>query len=293
MINSKSNSNGRALEYCLVREFLKFYNDILICDNKTKNDQVRDQEKFNSLSGDYQNYYINQCQKIVRWVSQNRVYSVNGQITLRRLSDDIAKEGDVTDIALFQNNIVYNISLKHNHFATKHQRPGGLYKQLGIYDKEIDKIYKAKIKEIENLFFSEIYGETFLTFEEVKSYNPNLINNLYRNICNLVVQEINCNANNFTTVELFKFLIGSKDYDKFIVTNQEVMLYSFYNILYPNTMYAYTISNKINYIYLKFDNDYEFALRIHTASSKFRIGKSISLKFDSQLENEPVKPVMI
>ncbi len=293
MNDSKSNSNGRALEYCLIREFLKLYSDVSIYDNKTKDDQIRDKEKFENLSHDYQSYYIDQCQKIVRWVSQNRVYSVNGPVRLKRLSDDAAKKGDVTDIVVFQNNIIYNISLKHNHFATKHQRPGGLYKQLGIYDKEVDRIYKAKIKEIENLFFSEICGEVFLTFEQVKNYNQNLINNLYENFCKLVAQEINFNVNSFTTVRLFNFLIGNQSYDKFIVTSKNVILYSFYNVLPPNKMYAYTIPKKVNYIYLKFDNGYEFALRIHTASSQFRIGKSISLKFDSQLENEPIKPVII
>ncbi|EJL6928429.1 HaeIII family restriction endonuclease, partial [Vibrio alginolyticus] len=38
-----------------------------------------------------------------------------------------------------------------------------------------------------------------------------------------------------------------------------------------------------NRVHLEFDNGFKFDMRLHTASSKFEIGKTISQKFDTQL----------
>ena len=87
----------------------------------------------------------------VRYADELSVRSIQ---TIQRLKDSAAVAGDVTDIRIgYGNNIVKNISLKHNHDACKHQRPAVLIKnQLGIQDPNLDRQYRNELKLIENEF---------------------------------------------------------------------------------------------------------------------------------------------
>ena len=62
---------------------------------------------------------------------------------------------------------------------------------------------------------------------------------------------------------------------------KELYFYDFYkNIKFPSSV---DVNVKDNYLYLKFDNNFYFILRLHTASSK--ITKTLSLKYDTKLDN--------
>lgn len=210
-----SNDQGRALEYCLTNTLLAQ----LPCqphDAKTRLDQQRDQPRFNALPPATQHYYQQQCQKAAQWIAQNRIQDLTPPLTLRRLNDEEATKGNPTDIEIRSATQSYNISLKHNHHAVKHQRPTSLYQQQAPH--------------------------------------------------------------------FFAFLVGITAFDKIIITSERVDILHFYQITTPTQMQAIPQGN--NYILLTFDNDFAFRMRIHTASSRFEYGKTLNLKFDTQLTGQ-------
>lgn len=283
VIIMQSNLNGRALEYCLVNQLVLQLQELGIpvrLDKKTEYDQVRDVEKFYALEQNVKDYFISQCQKVSLWIIKQK-FTNHTNISITRLSDDDAKNGDVTDIRLVSDVKEYNISLKHNHTAVKHQRPGGLYKQLGISDKSLEQSYKKSITLIEKRFFETVHAFNFsdATFKSVRELAPCVIDDLYSDICDLVIEHLSRNVNHADY--LFSFLLGYKNFDKIVITKDSVSVMSFYDIKKPTLFQAGKRNN--SYVILKFNNGFEFAMRLHTASSRYQIGKSLSLKFDTQL----------
>ncbi len=187
-----SNDQGRALEYCLANVLLTQ----LPCqphDHKTQLDQQRDQTRFHALPTVTQAYYQQQCQKAAQWIAQNRISHLTPPFTLRRLTDEEATQGNPTDIEIRSGNQSYNISLKHNHYAVKHQRPASLYAQLGISNPTAEQDYRARIKAIEARFYQQAGALTLpaLEFNLVKSHAPEVIEQLYQDLCQLVSDTLN------------------------------------------------------------------------------------------------------
>ncbi len=142
-----SNNNGRALEAKLV-DVLCQGNPTISLVGTTQQDQQRDLAYFAALPQAQQQLFEDFA---VRYADELSVGSIQ---TIQRLKDSAAVAGDVTDIRIgYGNNIVKNISLKHNHDACKHQRPAVLIKnQLGIQDPNLDRQYRNELKLIENEF---------------------------------------------------------------------------------------------------------------------------------------------
>lgn len=279
----KSNNNGRAFEYCITQYILDHRNDVEI-DRITRQQQTRDLEKFVSLSVDLQKKFTKAAQKYNELLPEKVV-------SIRRLTDTEGQKGNPADLEVkyidsMGKYIIKNISLKNNHLAVKHQRPGALISQLGVYDptknKEMD--YRERIKLIENSFFLEVENAKFDTaqeviFKELKNYDENIILNLYRNICGLVTLTLNehhANADSF-----FKFLVSTLDFEKVILQGNSLVVQRWYDLDIPESMHA-TLDGD-SYINIKFTNGFIFRMRLHTASSKCRVGKAISLKFDTRL----------
>ena len=281
MTTSKSNDNGRALECIMTQKFTDTFN-ITITDQSTNLDQERDQIKVNDLPTTLRdNYNLNTdyfVNTIFPQLAPNR-----SVCDIRRLTDQDAGNGDVTDIQLNLDDLSnFNISLKTNHDACKHQRPGGLIKnQLGILDRKIEKQYKARIKSIENNFFGRI-GNINGVFGQLPS---NVTFDLYEEICNVYIDYINMHPQNAPI--FFRFLIGNDNYFKVINRKSKIEVYNFSNINLPTVMQARL--HLQSYIDLTFDNHFILRLRLHTASSRFKTGTTISLKFDTKILTSPIK----
>lgn len=282
----RANRNGRALEYCLTQKLQQTFPNMVLSPN-SQTYQERDKEKFFSLSRHMQNYYQMQCHKFTAWLKQEKLQGIHPTL-LERLSDGAARKGDVTDIRLTYPPAYYNISLKHKHYAVKHQRPGALFKQLGIQDKQAKQVYRQKLKHIEQAFFANVQQQAANTnhFKTLKSTHPHLIKQLYHHVCHLVEDQINHRTQAEQTANFFTFLIGNTDFDKVIISEEQVEILSFQSIPTPTHIAAHHYD--YNRIELEFDNGFTFDMRIHTASSRFQVGKSISLKFDTQLMSDNV-----
>lgn len=283
MVLSNSNDNGRALEYALTNSLVLRYPNAIL-DQDTLNDQRRDIERFLALPETAQLYFQRNSHYFVNSVLETRIDSSQAIIELKRLKDGQGVEGDVTDIRLvLADRTHYNISLKHNHKAVKHQRPGALMKQLGIVDANINTEYKNKIKEIETRFYSKVLAQE-TEFNTAKARDPRIISDLYREICLNAISYINQYSG--YAPSFFTFLVGRFDFDKVVVRENTIEVSKFMDITMPTGMSARIFQD--SYIDLSFNNGFLFRMRLHTASSRFVVNKSLSLKFDTHLMSDSV-----
>ena len=84
-----------------------------------------------------------------------------------------------------------------------------------------------------------------------------------------------------------------KKFYKIIVNQKKIEILDFTKIIKPSSFSINQIDKK--YINLKFDNDWEFKMRLHTASSGLK-GCDIngcSLKFDTELINDPIESIIL
>jgi hypothetical protein len=263
--------------------------------NSTAQDQLRDKVHFDHLPVSQQYYYQEKCVKFIHEYMEGVISTFSRPLVVRRMNDNDAKLGDVADIKILSaSGQSYGISLKHNHAAVKHQRPGALIKQLGltINEKLVTQTYNVGIKVIEEQFFEKV--KTLSTdkrlFNEVKAEDPQIILELYHSVCSHAAKTINQYGNDPAIAKsFFEFLVGKFNFDKVIVTEKSLRVMKFNDIEQPIQVTARIRNN--SYIDLTFDNGFEFSMRLHTASSKFEYGKAVSLKFDTQLSNEVIPVV--
>lgn len=289
---SVSNNNGRALEARLVEIILQKNSSIQPL-GSTLNDQVRDLQHFNALSQLYQNEFSDFSNRYIQELSIHNIKSIE------RLKDTAAKQGDVTDIRLiYKDKTVRNISLKHNHDACKHQRPAALIKnQLGIQNKALDQQYRQELDLICRNFTSLVLPQdkdengNYL-FKLVKERNPKLIEKLYTDVYQLVKKYLLNHTDPQSVQTYFKFLVGNTDFEKVTLyaNHRKIVIKDFSSIADATKIIDADICPRTGYLTVKFDNNFILNMRIHTASSKFTLGRSLSLKFDSSvdMDNAPV-----
>lgn len=288
---SKSNNNGRALEARLV-EVITQQNSKISLIGSTNSDQIRDLVHFYALPTNQQKDFSDFS---IRYIQEISVQEID---SLERLKDTAAKQGDVTDIRIiYKDKSIRNISLKHNHDACKHQRPAALIKnQLGILDKELDAQYRRELDAIYESFHSKVLpgdkeNGDYL-FRLVKERDPDLIINLYNDICNLVKKYLLEYADEAAIKKYFKFLVGNTIFEKVAVypKTRTIMIKDFTSVDDATAVIDAYIHPNNGHLIVKFNNNFILDMRLHTASSRFSPGKSLSLKFDSivDMDNAPV-----
>lgn len=286
-----SNNNGRALEAKLV-DVLYQGNPTISLVGTTPQDQQRDLAYFTALPQAQQQLFEDFA---VRYADELSVESIQ---TIQRLKDSAAVAGDVTDIRIgYGNNIVKNVSLKHNHDACKHQRPAALIKnQLGIQDTLLDMQYRNELRLIENDFKAlvlptDVEDGNFV-FRAVKARLPNSIPDLYSKVCNLVRHYLLNHTDPASIQRYFRFLVGNTNFEKVILdpTSRLILIKDFSNIPNATRIISASINPQNGYLVVQFDNNFILNMRLHTASSKFKLTSALSLKFDSTVDmnNAPV-----
>lgn len=289
---SKSNNNGRALEAKLVDVLCQQNSNISLL-GATAQDQQRDLVHFSALSQVQQQLFTDFA---VKYSGELSVVNIK---TIERLKDSAAVAGDVTDIRIgYGNNIFKNISLKHNHDACKHQRPAALIKnQLGIQDTILDKQYRSDLKAIENKFKAlvlptDVDEDGKFIFSAVKVRVPNSITDLYSDVCNLVKNYLINHTDLASIQRYFRFLVGNTDFEKVILDPKSrlILIKDFSNIPNATGITNTFIDPQNGYLVVQFNNNFILNMRLHTASSKFKLTSALDLKFDSKVDmnNAPV-----
>lgn len=289
---TRSNNNGRALEAKLV-DVLYQQNPNITLIGATLQDQQRDLTYFFALPIAQQQVFTEFAITYANQLFIGNIYSIE------RLKDSAAVAGDVTDIRLvYINGAVKNISLKHNHDACKHQRPSALISnQLGITDVALDQQYRRELKVIEDKFKSFVLpsdrnenGEYL--FNLVKARAPHLITDLYNGVCNLVMKYLINYADQWAIQRYFRFLVGNTNFEKVTLDsmNRTIWIKDYHNIQDANAVKKAYIDPASGHLILQFDNNFILDMRLHTASSRFNLNSSLSLKFDSvvDMNNAPV-----
>lgn len=278
MITNNSDQNGRALEYIIVSTINDNYK-IKLTASAIK-DQQRDKLKYHTLNKELKIRFETAALKILRWL-ENKFDFINAEcITIDRIADGASVSGDVTDIRITLATTSINLSIKHNHSALKHQRPGSLPQQMGFAKLDpVTVIYKEKLKAIISNFIYEVnidYQGTTL-FNEIKSADPNYIKvKLYKPVCKLVAEFLESHKH-LCAQHYYSFLVGNQSFYKILVFENKIKIQEFININKPNSFDIQVVDD--SYIYINFTNGWKISLRLHTASSRIATG---SLKFDTQ-----------
>lgn len=282
---SKSNNNGRALEACLVHTLVSL-NPNLQLSKITQHAQARDLKHFDKLPPNEQLFFKDGCLAYTKLLNPNEI------LFIERLEDSAAIKGDVTDIRItYKDKSIKNISVKNNHDASKHPRLGAfISKQLGFgKDSPLHSEYILNLHRIEQNFYSQTFPNEYL-FNVVKSRNEQIINNLYSDVYNLTIQQINTHGHNSqATQNYFLFLLGNRDFEKFKLNpNHTFTLQNFSSQNLPSSMVA-SLDQLTGYARVDFNNGFSFLMRIHTASSKFNSnGRArLSLKYDVNIFINP------
>ena len=151
---SLSNLHGRVLEYILVLEIKnKFKGDVVYTD-ETIRSNGRDKSKLLEIDNNLLNHFKSSsvliCEKLCGYFNDGETFFVD------RLSDDLGRKGDVTDVRLFNNTKHLNLSIKNNNLAVKHQRPGPTPKHLNLDSSHEDSLnFKKKYSLINSVFFDK------------------------------------------------------------------------------------------------------------------------------------------
>jgi len=285
MAENISDRNGRALEFAIVDHIRGKYKVKL--NPQAIESQRRDKPKFDELPKKLKDKFSKCSFKIGSWI--NEINPLDELTILDRISDDQAKRGDVTDIRLvYPDKKRINLSIKHNHNAVKHQRPGALQSQCGFPNNSPEsRKYKADYKSLISNFCQEAYElkPGAINFRELKAVDSNFINeNLYQHICLLTQDFLNSFNNDAIRVsKYFEFIVGITDFYKVVVTDKSIEIMAYVDIDKPNSLKAKIRSS--NYVDVSFSNGWVLSMRLHTASSKI---KGVSIKFDTRVQESPI-----
>ena len=268
-----SNLHGRVLEYLIVEAIIQTQPKATLT-LRAKNAQDRDIDKLQNInSALLQQLNWATHAFLNKWLEPRFQISKHGPIVIDRLPDQ--NQTDVTDIRLTSPKDIINLSIKHNHVALRHQRPGTTPIHCGYPRNSLEmKEFKQQYQEITQNFIRQ--AEKAKLFADLP--HALIEQSLYTPVCNLVAQFINTHSHD-CTLNLFEYLVGSKNYYKIIIDTrvQKLEIQHFTSIQPPTSLTA-TVNRQ--YVELKFNNGWQIAMRLHTASS--RVGTSPSLKFDTK-----------
>jgi hypothetical protein len=197
------------------------------------------------------------------------------------IHDHDGKKGISSDVTFFIKGKRIGISLKKDNSSLKAQRPGALYKQMGV-DESINSMeYKNTYKSIINMIYDSFIKDLKDKEHVFNQVDTKLrLNSMYR-INELYYQHLSTSSID-EKYEFLKFIIGDSDY--MIKWNSKKDLLQIYNI---QTVFQdksiENITMRDNYIYIYITNGMKLSLRLHTAMSK--ITKNLSFKYDTILEN--------
>jgi hypothetical protein len=287
---TQSNSQGRALEYIILKRILENLEDKkIILTARTEANQKRDSVKFEELNSQDKLQHTLYADRVLMWLKERFNIEKATEIKIDRLSDVDAVAGDVTDINLEIDGEKINLSIKHNHFALKHQRPPTLAVRCGFIPSGIeDKNYRNSLEKIYGNFHKERknLAPKALDFKDLKNVSPEFINkNLYLPVCELTVNFINSYPlNKNVSSSLFSFLIGNKNFYKVTAIKGTIHIQEYADI--PNPISVTAELKGDSYVLLKFSNNWILSLRLHTA--KTAITDNPSLKFDTQAIENPI-----
>lgn len=312
-MSSKSNDQGRAYEFiCLLTlmgEVQKLRPATLI-----KNSYYFAAERsWGTISDEMKNTYRASAKVAIEKIFdlEPRILEDSDDVLeLLIQSDAKGKEGDVRDILIIRRNIQWEIglSLKHNHFAVKHNR---LSKRLDFgakwYGIPCSQNYWNSIKPIFDYLTEE--KKKHSKFDEL----PNKEKDIYIPLLAAFINEIKHQYQVYEDIptKLVEYLLGKYDFYKVISIDKkrttQIQAYNLHGDLNQNSksqkasleipvaslptriVHLDFVPSKTNTVELYMDEGWQFSFRIHNAATFVET----SLKFDIQVVGMPAAIITI
>ena len=313
-MSNKSNNQGRAYEFSYLITLFEEISKVRPAKIEENNSYFAAERAWNTLTESEKTMY-----KISALAGVNTIFDLeplilddsDDELELKIQSDDKGKEGDVRDVLIIRRGIEWEIglSVKHNHFAVKHNR---LSKNLDFgkkwYGINCSKQYWRDIKPVFD----------YLDCEKQKGSKwsdlPNKEHDVYVPLLNAFKGELERQSLLFgrdIPKLMVEYLLGKFDFYKVIgIDSKKIIQIQSYNLrgtlnrqgnmrkrsieLPITTLPTRIISigykpDSKNTLELYLDGGWQFSFRIHNASTKVES----SLKFDIQIIGMPTTIVSI
>ena len=305
-MSSKSNDQGRAFEYiCLISlcDAINQRRKALIIQNSSYHAALR---AWNTLDSCKQQMFTLSAKSTI-----DTIFALEPRITEKKddvlnlfiQTDDHGKKGDVRDIIIERQDIVWEIglSIKHNHEAVKHSR---LSRKLDFgekwYSHKCSDNYWNDVKPIFDYLQSERKKKT--KFEDI-----DIRNQVYIPLLSAFKDEIVRHIKDDPSIaqKMVKYLLSKYDFYKVIsvdrlriTTIQSFNMYGTLNLPSESSKPSIIVPvinlptqlihigfkpNSETTLLMCFDNGWQFSFRIHNAEKYV----CPSLKFDVQIEGMP------
>lgn len=307
-----SNNLGRAFEYICIQSLkseIEKIRPVVVIDNAN---YQQDKEEWDGLDSHTKSIMTKEAEAAIPTLCdlEPMIEDSNGDIlTLRLQSDKEGIVGDVRDILLIREseNWVIGISVKHNHFAVKHNRLSSVLDfGKSWLDLPCSQTYWNDIKPI----FTPLIEQKGLI--NWKDY-PQKEKRVYIPLLKAFIDEILRDYKKDLTVpsKMVEYLLGKYDFYKLIgIDKKQVTTIMSFNLrgtlnkaskskmprrtipisLLPTRIVSLDIKpNSSNTAELYMDNGWQFSFRIHNASTKVEP----SLKFDIQIIGMPTTIISI
>lgn len=312
-MSSKSNDQGRAYEFIsllTLAEEVQMLRPVTIIKNSS---YFAAKRSWGTLSNEMKNAY-----KASSYVAVAKIFDLEPRILedcedvleLLIQADAKGKEGDVRDILIIRRDIQWEIglSIKHNHFAVKHNR---LSKKLDFgakwYGIPCSQSYWDNIKPIFDYLGEE--KKKHSKFDEL----PNKEKDVYIPLLAAFINEIKYQYQVFEDIprKLVEYLLGKYDFYKVIsidkIRTTQIQAYNLHASLNQNSksqkasieipvaslptriVHLDFVPSKTNTVELYMDEGWQFSFRIHNAATFVEP----SLKFDIQVVGMPTAIITI
>ena len=312
-MSNKSNNQGRAYEYIFLNSLFEVISKIREVSIEKNSSFMASKQAWETLSSqDKEIYKISALTgvSIILDLEPLIIEKSNDILNLKIQSDDEGKKGDVRDIVIMRGSIDWEIglSLKHNHFAVKHNR---LSKKLDFgkkwYDIPCSEEYWKKVKPIFDFLEGEKEKKTL--WKEIVNKNEDVYFPLLEAFKTEILDQ---NRKNIKLLEnMLKYLLGKFDFYKVIsIDNKKVTRVQSYNlygtlnqdgvhekrkieipiIILPTRIVSLDFKpNSLTTLELYLNNGWQFTFRIHNAEKEVKP----SLKFDIQIVGIPTSIISI
>lgn len=276
---SRSNDNGRSLEYLIALEVAKIGG--CATTERATRAQVRDSSTICDVDTSLVTSFRRAAALVALWISRELGLGESKTFTLDRTSDS---DLGVADLIIATPHKTLPVSIKHNHDALSHPRPYSIVDAIGFGGLQIDLDHRNRLGRHNSTFRREAGGAT--TFKEV----PAAKLKLYRNICEECRETLSTLTSNKTaTRALFDFLVGGNFFKVRVETDlttkrlKGVSVVDYSKVPQP-TKFTVSVDNRsrASSVILTFDNGWEIDLRLKNASSRISSSGQLSLKFDAQ-----------
>lgn len=190
---------------------------------------------------------------------------------------------DTTDLSIYNQDKVINISLKNNNTKLKHQRPKALHKQVQLSLDQTNQ-FQREYQQINDHYYNLWTQQSNITL--FKDLDPSQKQELYDAILDLTIKWLQKdpkyirNYIHFVTPRTSSqshVLCWNPDSRCFTLIHKKVPN----NLTYDNPD-DYKVWKESTFLYISFKNEFTLKIRIHNASS--RITKTLQIKYDTTIK---------